>query len=68
MTVRHGVMHYRITMTCLEAEHTGGKFASPFYVAARWLRPEQLADYPVSSPQRKLMTLLASPNRQPRLF
>jgi A/G-specific adenine glycosylase len=68
MTIRHGVMHYRITLTCLDAEHTGGRFRSGFYTAARWPVPARLAEFPVSSPQRKLAKEIARGVRQRRLF
>ena len=68
MTVRHGVTRFRITLACVEAGVTGGKFAPGFYAAAKWVTPAELADYPVSAPQRVLMTELANPHRQKRLF
>ena len=68
MTIKHGVTRYAITLTCVEAAVRGGAFASAFYAAGRWLTPAELADYPVSSPQRKLMTTLAHPPAQRRLF
>jgi A/G-specific adenine glycosylase len=68
MTVRHGVTRYAITLVCVEAERTGGRFARGAYAAAEWVTPAELAAYPVSSPQRKLMTALADSNRQGRLF
>ena len=46
----------------------GGAFAPGAYAEAKWVTPAELAEYPVSSPQRKLMTALADPNRQGRLF
>jgi A/G-specific adenine glycosylase len=68
MTIRHGVTRYAITLVCVEAQRTGGKFVRGAYGDARWVAPAELAAYPVSSPQRKLMTELAAPNRQGRLF
>jgi A/G-specific adenine glycosylase len=68
MTVRHGVTRFRITLVCLEAEYRGGKFASEAYTRGVWLRPAELAHYPVSTPQRKLMKALARAVRQKRLF
>lgn len=64
MTVKHGVTRHAITLVCLDARRRRGSFASKFYVQGRWVTPEELAEYPVSSPQRKLMTELAIPNRQ----
>jgi A/G-specific adenine glycosylase len=61
MTLRHGVTHHRITMTCFVAPYRSGTFRSSFYVGSAWLLPAQLADYPVSTPQRKLATRIARP-------
>jgi len=68
MTIKHSVTRYAITLVCMEATLTGGKFAPGAYAKAKWVTPAKLADYPVSSPQRKLMTALANPSRQRRLF
>ena len=68
LTVKHGVTRWAITMTVLEAARTGGEFAAGFYPEARWVLPAELAGYPVSSPQRKLMTELTKAGRQGRLF
>jgi A/G-specific adenine glycosylase len=68
LTIRHGVTRFRITMTCLEAEYRGGRFRSEFYRRGRWLRPAELADYPVSAPQRTLARSVAATVRQRRLF
>jgi A/G-specific adenine glycosylase len=67
-TIRHGVTRYQITLVCFEAEHRAGEFRPGFYVRAAWLEPEELASYPVSSPQRRLARTLAEPGRQRRLF
>ncbi|MBX9624045.1 MAG: A/G-specific adenine glycosylase [Gemmataceae bacterium] len=68
LTVKHGVTRYAITMTCVEAAVRGGAFARGSYAAGRWLAPAELADYPVSSPQRKLIAALTTPPAQRRLF
>jgi A/G-specific adenine glycosylase len=68
LTVRHGVTRFQITLVCLEAEYRGGEFASAAYARGLWLRPAELARYPVSAPQRKLTQALSSAARQPRLF
>jgi A/G-specific adenine glycosylase len=68
LTVKHAVTRFRITLVCVEAAVRGGTFASGFYTAGKWVKPADLAKYPVSAPQRKLMTELANPNRQRRLF
>jgi A/G-specific adenine glycosylase len=60
LTLRHGVTHHRITMTCFTAPYQSGDFRSDFYVRGRWLFPSQLAEYPVSTPQRKLAVAVSS--------
>lgn len=68
LTLRHGITRFRITMVCFEAMHRSGEYASPFYVAGRWVPPEQLATYPVSSPQRQLANWVIAGIRQRSLF
>jgi A/G-specific adenine glycosylase len=68
LTVRHGVTRFRITLVCLEAEYKGGEFASAAYARGLWLRPTELARYPVSTPQRRLARALANGQHQRRLF
>lgn len=62
LTVKHAVTRFRITLVCVEATVRGGQFASAFYAASRWVSPTELARYPVSTAQRRLMTELAKPN------
>lgn len=68
MTVRHGVTRFAITMPCFEATRTGGAFRPGFYAEGRWVRPAELADFPVSAPQRRLIEALTRSGRQRRLF
>jgi A/G-specific adenine glycosylase len=68
LTVQHGVTRYRITLVCFEADHTSGEFRPGFHVRGMWVDPASLADYPVSSPQRRLARALADPRRQRSLF
>ena len=68
LTIRYAVTHFRMTMVCLESTTRRRFFQSAYYEEGRWLRPAELAGFPVSSPQRKLMTELANPSRQKRLF
>jgi A/G-specific adenine glycosylase len=67
-TIRHGVTRFRITLVCLDSEYQAGRFRSEFYSTGRWLRPADLAKYPVSAPQRILARTVASTHRQQRLF
>lgn len=68
LTVRHGVTRWAITMVCLEAALVRGRFRSAFYAEGKWVTPAELADYPVSAPQRRLMEELTRTGRQRRLF
>lgn len=61
MTVRYGVTRFRITMLCLEAAARRRAFRSAGYAEGRWLRPAELAEYPVSSAQRKLAAAVRKP-------
>ncbi|WP_439626483.1 A/G-specific adenine glycosylase [Gemmata sp.] len=59
-TIRHSVTRFRITLAVVGATAPRGAFAPGAYAEAKWVTPDELADYPVSAPQRKLMTHLAS--------
>jgi A/G-specific adenine glycosylase len=61
MTVRYGVTRFRMTMACLEADCPKAGFRAGYYEEGRWVRPADLAAYPVSSPQRKLAAALTRP-------
>lgn len=67
MTIRYGVTRFRMTMVCLEAAAVRRAFRPGYYEEGRWLRPAELAAYPVSSPQRKLAAALQKP-LQRRLY
>jgi A/G-specific adenine glycosylase len=66
--LKHAVTRFRISVACFEAIRVSGKFRSEFYQSAKWLRPGELPNYPVSMPYRRLAKSLISPPRQPRLF
>lgn len=55
--LRHGVTRYRITLECFAARclSPGDR---PAGVKMKWLRPDQLGDYPLSTTGRKLARLL----------
>jgi A/G-specific adenine glycosylase len=61
MTLRYGVTRFRMTMVCLETAARTKAFRSAYYEEGRWLRPAELAAYPVSSAQRKLAAALQKP-------
>ena len=58
-TISYSVTRFRMTMTCIEASTSDTQFNSDYYEEGRWLRTNELADYPVSSSQRKLARILA---------
>ena len=67
--VKHGVTRFSITMTCVECDVAAGEFTpTAHYTAGRWLTAAEVADLPVSSPQKKLAKELAGAGRQRRLF
>jgi A/G-specific adenine glycosylase len=60
VTIKHTVTRFAITLVCVAARRRGGRFERGFYQRARWIDPDQLARYPVSAPQRRLMNVLAA--------
>jgi A/G-specific adenine glycosylase len=68
LTLTHAITRYRVVLSCFEAEHSAGDFRPGFYLHGLWLAPEELATYPVSAPQRRLISALTRPGRQRRLF
>jgi A/G-specific adenine glycosylase len=54
-TIRHTVTRHAITMECVEASRVQGRFRSDLYAQSKWVTVEEMATYPVSTPQRKLM-------------
>jgi A/G-specific adenine glycosylase len=64
LTVRHAIVRQAITLTAVEVEWKAGGFRSEFYATGRWVRAEELASFPVSSPQRRLAEPAAQAARQ----
>lgn len=59
MTLRHGIMHYKVTLTCYEAEllqSTPSKIRGTAEI--RWVSPKDLPTLPFSSPQRRIIAWL----------
>lgn len=50
LTIKHGVTRFRITLDCFTARYRSG--APP--ADARWVAPEELAEYPLSTTGRKI--------------
>jgi A/G-specific adenine glycosylase len=58
ITVKHGVTHHRITLSCYESRSVSGRVLKNGYADYRWELPERLSDYACSSPQRKLIAAI----------
>ncbi len=57
-TLKHGVTRFRITLDCYDATYVSGAERRSGGVEMRWLRPAELAEYPLSTTGRKLSRLL----------
>jgi A/G-specific adenine glycosylase len=64
-TIRHGVTRFRIALACLEGRYRGGTFQPGVYPRGEWIVPARLVDFPVSSPQRRLATLVQKERERP---
>jgi A/G-specific adenine glycosylase len=53
-TLRHAVTRFQISLTCVQAVWRGGRVAASAYPEACWVRPAELAGFPISSPHRRL--------------
>ncbi len=58
-TFKHGVTRFRITLECYEAEYLSIARGKIEAAALRWLRPDELDAYPLSTTGRKLARLVA---------
>ncbi|HBO45412.1 MAG TPA: A/G-specific adenine glycosylase [Planctomycetaceae bacterium] len=56
-TIKHGVTRYKITLECHETTRVSGRLKTLAEQAMQWVRPSDLADYPLSSTGRKLSRL-----------
>ncbi|MCZ2340298.1 MAG: A/G-specific adenine glycosylase [Bacteroidales bacterium] len=61
-TIRHTVTQSTIQLVCVDTIRQTGVFEPGVYQNGKWLTVAELGDYPVSSPHKKLMDILA---RQP---
>ena len=57
-TIRHSVTRFRITMVCVSASYRRGKVGSSHYPTSAWVKLDELVDYPLSAPQRRVARLL----------
>src|SRR5262249_34662555 len=54
-TINFSVTRFRYSMTLILAAYRSGRFHSPFHSRSLWLSPARMAEYPMSSPHRKLI-------------
>jgi A/G-specific adenine glycosylase len=52
LRVRHAVTRHRITIVCFEAQYVSGRFSPMRYREGRWVKFDQIGDYPLATPQR----------------
>jgi A/G-specific adenine glycosylase len=60
-TVRHRVTRFQITMVACTAAYRSGRFRSDGYAQGRWVGPDELAQYPISTPQRRVAAAATRP-------
>ena len=53
-TLNYAVTRFRITLVCLAACYRRGQLRTGLYSQARWMVPDQIVNFPLSSPQRRL--------------
>ena len=58
LTLKHGVTHHRITLSCYETARVAGRLRPNGHADCRWEQLERLDDYAFSSPQRKLIAVI----------
>ncbi len=58
LTVKHGVTHHRITLSCFECVRVRGRVRLDGYAESRWETPRRLGRFAFSSPQRKLIAAI----------
>jgi A/G-specific adenine glycosylase len=67
ITVRHTVTNHRITLLCFEAPYRKGTFRSAYYRQGRWIKLNDVSEFPLATPQRRIARALTEV-RQGRLF
>jgi len=56
-TIKHGVTRFRITLDCYRADYVGRADRTPAAPELKWVRPNDLDGYPLSTTGRKLAML-----------
>ena len=60
LTLVHAVTRFRITLVCRLADFRSGRVQRGLYPNAEWVDVSRLAEYPVSSPQRRIAKVVES--------
>lgn len=58
--IRHAITRFNVHVTCWHARWARGRFSSEFYQGHAWLTLAELHSRPLSSPQRRLVSLLTN--------
>ncbi|NQT39633.1 MAG: A/G-specific adenine glycosylase [Planctomycetes bacterium] len=58
-TIKHGVTRFRITLDCYRARYVSALAQEDGTGQQRWVKPAELADYPLCTTGRKIAKLLA---------
>lgn len=53
-SIQYGITRFKVTLEVIEAHYEGGRQHQQAYQKLVWVKPDQLVDYPLSVPQRKL--------------
>lgn len=57
-TIQHSVTCYRITLLCHEAKYLGGRINRKIHTPIEWIKPIDLANYPLTATGRRFVKLL----------
>lgn len=57
-TIQYSITRYRVTLNVVKALWKSGKSHQREYQQLKWILPEQLLEYPLSVPQRRIAKLL----------
>jgi A/G-specific adenine glycosylase len=64
VSVRHTVTNHRITLSCFQADYRAGRFKPTFYRQARWVSCNQIHEYPLATPQRRISRALTEASQR----
>ncbi|MBM3473649.1 MAG: A/G-specific adenine glycosylase [Armatimonadetes bacterium] len=62
VSLTHGIMHERIELAAYGCKVVDGRTKASAHVAVKWVRPEELAEYALPAPHRKLVLQQLTPS------